>query len=71
MSSLTDLLPQVQELSESDKRQLLKFLENNLLIPKVENFFVEGQEYPVWSPYDCYEAAETLMNLLETKKRHD
>ena len=71
MSSLADLLPQVQELSEIDKRQLLKFLENSLLIPKVEDFFVEGQEYPIWSPYNCYEAAETLMNLLETKKQND
>ena len=71
MSSLADLLPQVQELSEIDKRQLLKFLENSLLIPKVEDFFVEGQEYPIWSPYNCHEAAETLMNLLETKKQND
>jgi putative addiction module CopG family antidote len=28
-----------------------------------------GQEYPVWSPYGCSEAANTLMNLLAAKQK--
>ena len=31
-------------------------------------FFTANQEYPVWSPYNCSEAANTLMNLLVTKQ---
>jgi Putative addiction module component len=33
------------------------------------NFFIANQEYPVWSPYNCSEAANTLMNLLATKQQ--
>jgi hypothetical protein len=33
------------------------------------NFFSANQEYPVWSPYNCSEAANVLMNLLATKQQ--
>jgi len=33
------------------------------------NFFVADREYPVWSPYNCSEAANVLMNLLATKQQ--
>jgi Putative addiction module component len=33
------------------------------------NFFIANQEYPVWSPYNCSEAANVLMNLLATKQQ--
>jgi hypothetical protein len=33
------------------------------------NFFVVNQEYPIWSPYSCSEAANVLMNLLATKQK--
>lgn len=27
--------------------------------------FTAGEAYPVWSPYDAFEAAETLRKMLE------
>ena len=33
------------------------------------NFFIANQEYPVWSPHNCSEAANVLMNLLATKQQ--
>jgi Putative addiction module component len=35
------------------------------------SFFIADQEYPVWSPYNCSEAANTLMNLLATKQQQN
>ena len=41
------------------------------LVKEDANFFIANQEYPVWSPYNCSEAANTLMNLLATKQQQN
>jgi hypothetical protein len=66
---LTELKSQIQELSKIDKLRLMQFLATELVKEEDVNFFVEGQEYPIWSPYGCSEAANTLMNLLTTKQK--
>jgi hypothetical protein len=66
---LTELKSQIQELSKIDKLRLMQFLVTELVKDEDANFFVEGQEYPVWSPYGCSEAANTLMDLLATKQK--
>lgn len=68
--SLAELLPQIQELSQSDKQELMRLLQRDLPECTGQAVLVAGQEYPVWSPYNCSEAANTLMNLLETKQQH-
>ena len=45
------------------------FLATELVKEENGDFFVEGQEYPIWSPYGCSEAANTLMNLMATKQK--
>ncbi|ELP52641.1 hypothetical protein O53_4366 [Microcystis aeruginosa TAIHU98] len=47
----------------------MQFLATELVKEENGDFFVEGQEYPIWSPYGCSEAANTLMNLLATKQK--
>jgi hypothetical protein len=66
---LAELKSQIQELSKIDKLRLMQFLATELVKEEGVNFFVENQEYPIWSPYDCSEAADTLMNLLEKKQQ--
>jgi hypothetical protein len=66
---LTEFMSQIQELSKIDKLRLMQFLATELVKEEDANFFVANQEYPVWSPYNCSEAANTLMNLLATKKQ--
>jgi hypothetical protein len=66
---LVELMSQVQELPKIDKLRLMEFLAKSLVKDEEPNFFVANQEYPVWSPYDCSEAANVLMNLLEAKQQ--
>ncbi|NJO65534.1 MAG: hypothetical protein HC836_47805 [Richelia sp. RM2_1_2] len=66
---LAELMSQVQELSKIDKLRLMQFLATELVKEEDVNFFVANQEYPVWSPYNCSEAANVLMNLLATKQQ--
>jgi hypothetical protein len=66
---LAELMSQIQTLPKLDKLRLMQFLATELMKEEDVNFFVENQEYPVWSPYNCTEAANVLMNLLETKQR--
>ncbi|MEA5467266.1 hypothetical protein [Spirulina sp. 06S082] len=66
---LAELMSQIQTLPKLDKVRLMQFLATELMKEEDTNFFVANQEYPVWSPYNCSEAANVLMNLLETKQR--
>jgi hypothetical protein len=47
----------------------MQFLATQLVKEEDANFFIANQEYPVWSPYNCSEAANVLMNLLTTKQQ--
>ncbi|NCR42592.1 MAG: hypothetical protein GPJ21_24015 [Microcystis aeruginosa W13-11] len=67
--SLAELQSQIQELSKIDKLRLMQFLATELVKEENGDFFVEGQESPIWSPYGCSEAANTLINLLATKQK--
>ncbi|MBP0007338.1 MAG: hypothetical protein J7524_17765 [Roseofilum sp. Belize BBD 4] len=66
---LTELMLQIQDLSKCDKLLLMQFIATELVKEEKSDVFVANQEYPVWSPYNCSEAANVLMNLLETKKQ--
>jgi hypothetical protein len=66
---LTQLMSQIQELPKIDKLRLMQFLATELVKEEDVNFFVANQEYPVWSPYNCSEAANVLMDLLATKQQ--
>ena len=66
--SLVELMSQIQTLPRIDKLRLMQFLATELVKEEDANFFVANQEYPVWSPYNCSEAANILMNLLATKQ---
>ena len=67
--SLAELMSQIQTLPRIDKLRLMQFLATELVKEEDANFFVANQEYPVWSPYNCSEAANILMNLLATKEQ--
>ncbi len=66
---LAELMSHIQTLPKLDKLRLMQFLATELIKEEDANFFVANQEYPVWSPYNCSEAANVLINLLATKQR--
>lgn len=53
----------MQSLSRNDKFYLVQ----ELLAELAQERFVAG-EHPVWSLYDAYEAAATLLQLLDSDK---
>jgi hypothetical protein len=68
---LTELESEVKTLSRRDKFLLLQFIISDLA--KEEAIMLkDGEEYPIWSPYDAVEAAETLFHELQkAKTAHD
>jgi len=66
---LAEIMSQIQTLPKIDKLRLMQFLATELVKEEDANFFVANQEYPIWSPYNCSEAANVLMNLLAAKRQ--
>ncbi len=67
---LAELMSHIQELPKIDKLRLMQFLAAELIKDEENtNFFVANQEYHVWSPYNCSEAANVLMELLATRQQ--
>lgn len=56
--TMMELLPTLSELNRAEKLRVMHYLVTEL--EKDENILPPGV-YPVWSPYDSYEAADTLM----------
>jgi hypothetical protein len=67
--SFAELMPTLLELNRADKLRVMQLLANELA--KEEGvFFQDGAEYPVWSPYHSFEAADVLSKLLEEAKQN-
>ena len=61
---LTELLPRLRELDRSDKLRVMQFLVFE--IAKEENALLNiGESYPVWSPFNSFEAASILLTTLK------
>ncbi|MBM4464820.1 MAG: hypothetical protein FJ014_04510 [Chloroflexi bacterium] len=62
--SVTELVPLLQELDRTDKLRVLLLLVYELA--QEEGALLQpGMAYPVWSPYDAFEAASALLNVLK------
>jgi hypothetical protein len=64
--SLTELLPSVRELTRNEKIRLIQVLADDLV--QEESPPMPAGEYPIWSPYDSYEAADQLQRLIDANK---
>ena len=61
---ITEALPTLKALNQKDKIRAIQFLANEIA-NKEEAYFEEGKVYEIFTPYDSYEAAEQLRNLLK------
>jgi hypothetical protein len=66
--SFVEMLPSVQALSRIEKLQLIQLLAKDLAEGEQSPFLVEGQTYPLWSPDQAYEAADTLLRELDAER---
>ena len=66
--SLMELFPAVKILPRADKLQLMQFLVIDLAREEGVPLLTADAEYPIWTPLNAFEAADTLMQLLEQHK---
>ena len=66
--SLTELFPDVKLLPRADKLRLMQFLVVELAQEEGVSLLTPGAEYPIWTPLNAFEAADTLMEMLENYK---
>ncbi|MCI0487241.1 MAG: hypothetical protein L0229_11650 [Blastocatellia bacterium] len=67
--SLDELLPTLRELDRADKLRVMQFLAFELA--REEGALPDsGTHYPVWSPFDSFEAGNTLLAALGAENEH-
>ncbi|MGH9843076.1 MAG: hypothetical protein ACREEM_30420 [Blastocatellia bacterium] len=67
--TIVELLPQLQALPRAEKLRAVQFLIGEIASEEALAPLVPGADYPIWSPYEAFEAAATLHELLEQDKR--
>ena len=65
--SVPELLAVLHELNRADKLRVMQFLVLELAKEEDAAFDPE-MAYPVWTPYEAFEAAETLLKALAEDK---
>ena len=66
--ALAELFPAVKMLPRADKLRLMQFLVIDLAQEEGVPFLAADAEYPIWTPLNAFDAAETLMQMLEKHK---
>ncbi|MGD2179682.1 hypothetical protein [Lusitaniella coriacea] len=66
----SELISTLKELSRSDKFYIMQILLSELAQQEAD-LIKPDQSYPVWSPYDAFEAADTMLKVLDAAKAQD
>ena len=64
--SLTELFPAIQMLPRADKLRLMQFLVIDLAQEEGVPLLAAEAEYPIWTPLNAFDAADTLLQMLQT-----
>jgi len=62
-----ELLNSVRKLNRADKLYVMQILISELA-QEESDLLKPDQSYPVWSPYDAFEAANTMLDVLRAAK---
>lgn len=65
-----ELLTTLRGLTRADKLYIMQVLISELAQQETD-FIKPDQSYPVWSPYDALEAADTMLQVLKEAKTQD
>jgi hypothetical protein len=65
---ITELLPKVQALPRADKLRLMQFLVFEFAREEGITLFQPDEEHPIWTPYDAFDVADTLLNALKEEQ---
>jgi hypothetical protein len=69
-TELTQLFPSLRELKRAEKLYVIQFLVSELAQEETP-LLQSGVAYPVWSPYDAFDAAAIMLNALAEAKVND
>lgn len=61
---MTQILPELQKLRRAEKLYIMQFLVSELAQEESE-LIQPGFAYPIWSPYDAFDAAAVMLNVLQ------
>jgi hypothetical protein len=64
--SLPELFPAIKMLPRADKLRLMQFLVIDLAQEEGVPLLAADAEYPVWTPLNAFDAADTLLQMLKT-----
>ena len=64
------MVSDLRGLSSADKFYVMQLLISELAQQETE-LIKPDQSYPVWSPYDAVEAADTMLKVLQESKTKD
>ena len=64
--SLTELVPAIRMLPRADKLRLMQFLVIDLAQEEGIPLLSAEAECPVWTPLNAFDAADTLLQMLQT-----
>jgi hypothetical protein len=62
--SLTELLPAIHALPRADKLRLMQVLVAEIANEEAIALPPSGMAHAIWTPYDAYDAAATLLDVL-------
>ena len=62
--SLTELLPAIQALPRADKLRLMQVLVAEIANEEAIAVLPTDMAHAIWTPYDAYDAAATLLDVL-------
>ena len=68
--TITELIPSIQNLNRSEKIQLLQIIVNELAQEEQNSPLNNQENYPIYSPLNAFEAADTLLQVLEDNKNN-
>ena len=66
--SLTELFPAIKMLPRADKLRLMQFLVIDLAQEEGIPLLSADAEYPIGTPLNAFDAADTLLQMLKTHK---
>ena len=63
--TLSELLPALHGLPRSDKLRVIQLLASDVAREEGDTAAIAEGMYPIWSPYDAFEGAATLLRVLD------
>jgi hypothetical protein len=63
--TLAELLPALHELHRADKLRVIQLLASDVAHDEGVELTATDTPYPIWSPYDAFEGAAVLLQVLD------